>query len=165
MLEQARELRGPAASPMRAQVLGRLGIALSKTGDRTEAIRVTREALELCKLAEDRAGIEAYQTNLNALATYEIAKGDEAGNHVTVVFTDSEGNVLTPHELSTASGTIRWEVRYSGERTSEADRLHKEGRAAGSKGDNDLAIALLTRAAELDPTWPYPIYDRAYAHL
>jgi tetratricopeptide (TPR) repeat protein len=46
-----------------------------------------------------------------------------------------------------------------------ASALHNQGREAGAKGQYDLAIDLLTRAAALAPGWPYPIYDRAYTHL
>jgi predicted TPR repeat methyltransferase len=47
----------------------------------------------------------------------------------------------------------------------EAQRLHEEGRVAGGKGDYDTVIALFTKAAARDPTWPYPVYDRAFMHL
>lgn len=165
MLELAGTLSGPAVGPMRARALGRLGIALSKTGDSAEAIRVTREALELCEQAGDKEGIKAYQTNLTVLGAYEIAQRNGTGRRLVVVFFDSNGNVLTPEDLSTTTGTIRWEVRFLGERNREAERLHDEGRAAGAKGDYDVAISLLTQAADLDPAWAYPIYDRAYSHL
>lgn len=47
----------------------------------------------------------------------------------------------------------------------EAHRLHAEGRSAGSRGDYDLALTLLARAAALAPDWPYPPYDAAFTHL
>src|SRR5262245_44938227 len=55
---------------------------------------------------------------------------------------------------------------YTGYRVPPAaSALHNQGREAGAKGQYDLAVALLTKAAELAPSWPYPIYDRAYTHL
>jgi tetratricopeptide (TPR) repeat protein len=47
----------------------------------------------------------------------------------------------------------------------EAKRLHDQGRAAGERAEYDAALSLLTEAANLDPAWPYPIYDRAFTHL
>ncbi|GAA1974717.1 hypothetical protein [Catenulispora subtropica] len=47
----------------------------------------------------------------------------------------------------------------------EAERLHAEGRAAGGRGDYGQALALLARAAELAPEWPYPPYDAAFTLL
>lgn len=165
VLEQVSTHTGPGADYMRAVTLGRLGIALWKKGDTGEAIRVTWEALELCRKTGDTEGITAYQTNLKAIGTYELAKGDEAASGVGVVFTDVEGRVLTPEDLPKARGAIRWEVRVPGTPNPDADRLHQAGRAAGAKGDLDQAIALLTQASELAPSWPYPIYDRAFSHL
>ena len=46
-----------------------------------------------------------------------------------------------------------------------AKALHEKGREAGQRGDLSEAAALFTRAAELAPQWPYPIYDRAFTHL
>jgi tetratricopeptide (TPR) repeat protein len=46
-----------------------------------------------------------------------------------------------------------------------AKALHEKGRQAGQRGDLPEAISLFTRAAELAPAWPYPIYDRAFAYL
>jgi len=72
VLEQMTGMTGPGADSMRARGLGRLGIALWKTGDTSEAIRVTREALALCQRAGDTEGIDAYQNNLREIGTYEI---------------------------------------------------------------------------------------------
>lgn len=47
----------------------------------------------------------------------------------------------------------------------EARRLHAEAREAGGRGDYRRALALLDRANELAPGWPYPVYDAAYTHL
>ena len=46
-----------------------------------------------------------------------------------------------------------------------AKSLHDKGREAGSRGNYAEALTLLTKAAELAPDWPYPIYDRAFTHL
>ncbi len=165
MLELVGTFTGPGADPMRARALGRFGIALWKTGDTTEAIRVTREALELCRKTGDTEGIEAYLKNLREIGTCELAKGDETGSDVGVVFTDVEGRVLTLEDLPKARGPIRWEIRGAGTHNPDAERLHQAGRAAGAKRDFDQAIALLTQASELAPSWPHPIYDRAFSYL
>ena len=47
----------------------------------------------------------------------------------------------------------------------QAIQLHSEGRAAGARGELEAALRLLTEAAALAPTWPSPIYDRAFTHL
>jgi len=165
VLDQVSKVTGPWADSIRARALGRLGIALWKTGDTTEATRVTHEALELCRKMGDTEGIEAYLKNLKEIGRCEIGKGDETDGGVDVVFTDAEGRALTPEDLPTARGTIRYEVRHGGMHNPDAARLHEAGRAAGAKGDLDQAIALLTQASELAPSWPYPIYDRAFSHL
>ena len=165
MLETVNQLSGPGADGMRARTLGRLGHALSETGEKSEAIRVTREALEICRVAGDEEGVKTYQTNLTALTRYEPAERDSRRGRISVVFTDAEGRTLTAEELPQARGKIRWEVRFDEPLNPDAERLHQEGRAAGAKGDLDRAIALLTQASELNPDWPYPIYDRAFSHL
>ncbi len=43
-----------------------------------------------------------------------------------------------------------------------AKSLHQKGREAGGRGNYAEALTLLTKAAELAPDWPYPIYDRAF---
>jgi len=165
MLEAVNELSGAGADGMRARTLGRLGHALSETGQKSEAIRVTRDALEICRVAGDEEGVNAYQANLTALSGYEVAERDSRRGRITVVFTDSEGRTPSPEELPRARRTIRWGIRFDGRINPEAERLHEEGRAAGAKGEFDRAIALLTQASELNPDWPYPIYDRAFSHL
>jgi tetratricopeptide (TPR) repeat protein len=165
MLEAVNQLSGPGADGMRARTLGRLGHALSDTGEQSEAIRVTREALELCRAAGDEEGVQAYQRNLAVLTGHVITDPDSLRGPMRVVFMDSDGRTIPPEELPQARGNIRWEVRFDGAIHPEANRLHQEGRAAGAKGDFDRAIVLLTQASELSPDWPYPTYDRAFSHL
>jgi len=165
MLETVNQLSGPGADGMRARTLGRLGHALSETGEKSEAIRVTRDALEICRAAGDEEGVKTYQNNLMALSAYEIPERDSRRGRISLVFTDAEGRTLTPEEVLQARGKIRWEIRFDGPLNPDAERLHQEGRAAGAKGDFDRAIALFTQASALNPDWPYPIYDRAFSHL
>ncbi len=53
----------------------------------------------------------------------------------------------------------------SGDISDEAQRLHEEGRAAGSGGDPVRALELFHRAHQLEPDWPYPPYDMAFTYL
>jgi len=146
VLEQMTGMTGPGADSMRARGLGRLGIALWKTGDIPEAIRVTREALALCQRAGDTEGINAYQNNLREIGTYEIAKGDDPG--VGVVFTDAEGRILTREDLPQARGTIRWEVRFAGKSTPKPNGFMKKdarlARAASTIGRSRCSLELPT---------------------
>ena len=163
-LDKLRGATGTGVDRYRALLLGRLGVALAKLGDTPEAILVTREALELCRRSGDEQGVRAYTNNLNAIGSHEIT-GASNEQRYTVVFTDSEGRTLTLEELPGSTGHVKWHIRDSGRVNPEAARLHDEGRAAGEKGDHEGAIALFTQAAALDSAWPYPIYDRAFAHL
>jgi tetratricopeptide (TPR) repeat protein len=163
-LEQMSAAAVVGIDAFRARVLGRLGVALAKTGNTPEAIRVTREALDICQRLNDQDGVRAYTQNLNAIGTYEVTDATDGGRF-TVVFMDAEGRTLAPEELAAAIGRVRWEIRDHKELHPEAKRLHEAGRAAGSTGDHDAAIALFAEAAALDSSWPYPVYDRAFAHL
>jgi tetratricopeptide (TPR) repeat protein len=155
---------GTGVSHYRARCLGSLGGALHKMGNTSEAVRVTREALEVCRQAGDEEGVQVYTQNLDVIGSFEIA--DPRSRHrLNVVFRDSEGRTLLPEELPGRTGRCTWEIRDARPPHPEAQRLHEEGRAAGQNGDQDTAIALFTRAAGLDPSWPYPVYDRAFAHL
>jgi tetratricopeptide (TPR) repeat protein len=165
ILSSLDEVRGSAVQSYRPIVLGRLGIALLHTGDKREAVRVTKEALALCHSRGDAEGIRAYTHNLNVIGTYEVPANDDTNGNVTVAFTDEEGHTLTLDELRKVSGTVRWEVRGGAPVPPDAERLHQEGRAAGARDDYDEAESLLTRAAERAPSWPYPVYDRAFTHL
>lgn len=46
-----------------------------------------------------------------------------------------------------------------------AQQLHEMGRALGSRGEFEKSIDLFKKAHALDPQWPYPVYDLAYAYL
>jgi tetratricopeptide (TPR) repeat protein len=163
-LDQLRGLSGTAVTHFQPLLLGRLGMALRQMGDKDEAIRVTREALELCKEAGDAEGVQAYTRNLQTMGAPEFAQSlGDAGFHI--VFHDADGRVLSSDEVSVASGTIRFEVRSGRNIHPEAQRLHEEGRATGARGDHSGAIVLFNQAAAIDPAWPYPVYDRAFAHL
>jgi tetratricopeptide (TPR) repeat protein len=133
-------------------------------GNTSEAVRVTREALEICRQAGDDEGVKAYTKNLTVIGSFEIADS-RSGHRFNVVFQDSDGRTLLPEELPGPTGRFTWQIRDARRPHPEAERLHEEGRAAGQKGDHDTAIALFTKAAQLDPSWPYPVYDRAVAHL
>jgi tetratricopeptide (TPR) repeat protein len=165
VLSSLDEVQGSAVQYYRPKVLGRLGIALLHTGDKREAVRVTKEALALCQSRGDEEGIRAYTDNLNAIGTYEVPANDGTNGNVTVAFTDEQGHTLTLDELRTVAGTVKWEARGGASVPPDAERLHQEGRAAGEHGDYDAAESLLTRAAELAPSWPHPFYDRAFTHL
>lgn len=163
-LDDIATLTGPGTSHYRARCLGSLGVALSKVGNTSEAVRITREALETCRQAGDEEGVKTYLQNLDVIGSRQL-EDPIAGRRFTVVFWDSDGRTLLPEELPGRTGKCTWEVRDTGPAHPEAKRLHHEGRAAGGKGDNDAAIALFTKAADRDPSWPYPVYDRAFAHL
>jgi tetratricopeptide (TPR) repeat protein len=82
-----------------------------------------------------------------------------------IVFRDSDGRTLTLEDLKGVSETIRYEILGEVIVPAEAETLHQRARAAGSRGEYPEAIVLFTKASELAPQWPYPIYDRAYTHL
>ncbi len=46
-----------------------------------------------------------------------------------------------------------------------AQELHTKGREAGQSGNYAEAIAFFEQAHELDPLWPFPIYDLSYTYL
>jgi hypothetical protein len=140
-------------------------MALVSSGDRREAVKVTRQALELCRSLGDEEGARAYTKNLDTIGTYDMPANDGTDANVTVSFSNESGHTLTLDELRTEGGKVKWEVRGGASASPEAERLHQEGRAAGARGDYNTARSLLTRAAELAPTWPYPFYDRAFTHL
>jgi tetratricopeptide (TPR) repeat protein len=145
---------GPGTGHYRARCLGYLGLALDRLGDTSEAVRVTREALEICRQAGDEEGVEAYTQNLRVIGSWEIV--DPRGGHRwNVAFTDADGRALLPDELP-GTGRVTWQMYSATPVHPEAKRLREEGRAAGGKGDFDAAIALFTMAAEHDPSWPHP---------
>ena len=155
---------GTGVSYHRARCLGSLGAALNKMGSTSEAVRVTREALEICRQAGDEEGVKVYTQNLDVIGSCEIPD-PRSGHRFKVIFKDSDGRTLLPEELPGETGRCTWQFRDAKPAHPEAQRLHEEGRAAGQKGDHDTAIALFTKAAGLDPSWPYPVYDRAFACL
>jgi len=114
-----------------------------------------------------------------SLAGWGHNSSKEPKNVPTVIFTLPDGSKITIEDLQGATGRVAFRdgklldvtgnVRYEiiGTRAvpAAAELLHQQAREAGGHGDYKKAIALLERAAELAPEWPYPVYDRAYTHL
>jgi tetratricopeptide (TPR) repeat protein len=82
-----------------------------------------------------------------------------------IVFRSADGRTLTLEEMQGATGTFRYELPGGARVAADARTLHERAREAGGRGEFAEAIALLTRACELAPQWPYPVYDRAYTYL
>ena len=64
-----------------------------------------------------------------------------------------------------ASGTSEWQAPASPGIPPEAKALHEKARTLGERGALKQAIELLDRASALAPTWPFPLYDKAYTQL
>jgi len=82
-----------------------------------------------------------------------------------VIFKDKAGRVLTRQELRNASGEFTWEVASDRPVSQEAMALHQRGRDAAQRGDYAAANHHFEQASRLAPTWPYPVYDAAFARL
>jgi Flp pilus assembly protein TadD len=82
-----------------------------------------------------------------------------------IVFRSADGRTLTLDQLESAKGTVNYEIFGDEDVPAEARALHERGRQAGGAGDYKQALALLTKASQLAPRWPYPIYDRAFTYL
>ncbi|MCF2533400.1 tetratricopeptide repeat protein [Yinghuangia soli] len=77
-----------------------------------------------------------------------------------VVFVSDTGQALTVGDLDKpVEGLPSWRVLV------EAQRLHQEGRAAGSKNELARALECFEQAYNLSPEWPYPRYDAAFTVL
>jgi tetratricopeptide (TPR) repeat protein len=82
-----------------------------------------------------------------------------------IVYITEDGRTLTLEDLKGVNGTIQYEIVGAADVPAEAKDLHQRAREAGARGEYESAIDLLTKASELAPQWPYPIYDRAYTYL
>ena len=82
-----------------------------------------------------------------------------------IIFRSADGRTLTLDDLRGENGTLRYEVFRGKSVPAEAESLHKQAREAGERGEYQLSINLLSRASEIAPDWPYPVYDKAYDYL
>jgi tetratricopeptide (TPR) repeat protein len=165
LLRRIEEVPGGAREYYRPRTLGKLGTALYRAGDTRRAVQVTREARELCIQAGDAEGVKAYTGNLETMGTFEVASRDGSGARYAVVFRDDRGRMLGLDDLGNARGRLEWEIRGGPTVPPDATALHQQGREAGSRGDYAEAVSTLTKAAALAPSWPYPVYDRAFTHM
>lgn len=82
-----------------------------------------------------------------------------------IIFQARDGRTLTLADLRGLDGTFQYQLIGSGNVPAEAQTLHMQARQAGASGDYQQAIALLERASNLAPAWPYPVYDMAFTYL
>ncbi len=155
ILEKSSGLTGTGVDDLLSKTYGMLGMVYYRAGHKELARAATSRAKELCARVDDREGVQIYTVNLQM-----IEQGDR------LVFRDAQGRLMTPEEIQVATGGLQYEFRAVDYPVpTEATTLHQQGREAGGRGDYDQALALFTKAAELAPSWPYPVYDRAYTHL
>jgi tetratricopeptide (TPR) repeat protein len=164
-LESMKGATGSAVDDCRPKLLGRLGIALYKSGAPREAADVTRQALELCRQLGDEEGVRTYTNNLKVIGTWEVPANDGSSRNMTIAVCDDVSQTLRLEDLVKVEGRMSWEVHSDESVPEGALRLHAEGRSAAERGDFESALRLLTEAASLAPSWPHPLYDRAFTHL
>jgi tetratricopeptide (TPR) repeat protein len=79
-----------------------------------------------------------------------------------LIFKDKAGRVLRKSDLESVSGDSYWQI---GSESQEATKLFEMGRAAVQKGDLEAALGFFKKASDLDPSWPYPVYEAAFTYL
>jgi tetratricopeptide (TPR) repeat protein len=154
ILEKNAEVAGTGVDDLRAKSWGMLGIAYFRAGDKEQARVYTSKAKDLCARIGDPEGVETYTEHLKII---------DLG--ARLVFHDEQGRLLTSAEVQAATGKVHYGLQAAIDVPLEATRLHEQGREAGERLDYDQALVLFTRAAELAPHWPHPVYDRAHTHL
>ncbi len=86
-------------------------------------------------------------------------------NESEIIFTDADGRELRRDDLRNYSGMANFALPGHYEIPDEAAELHQQAREIGAGGDYDQSIALLLKAHEIAPEWPYPLYDLAFTYL
>ncbi len=112
-----------------------------------------------------RLGAVILFLSLGISTTFGGAPDRPAGDQFRIVFHDEQGKPVSVADLSNVIGGVGYEIVSDRDVVTEAQELHEKGRAAGHSGEHDRAIELFARATELDPEWPYPRYDAAFAYL
>jgi len=100
-----------------------------------------------------------------AFVGHEGEQGGKSKEAPVIVFRSADGRTLTTDDLRGATGTFHYEILGSESVPAEARSLHQQARQAGGAGDYKKALALLERASQLAPRWPYPVYDMAYTYM
>jgi tetratricopeptide (TPR) repeat protein len=83
----------------------------------------------------------------------------------TIVFKDAAGHTLSKSDLANVTGQVNYEVTGDQQIHPAARNLHSEARTLGQAGNYQGAISNLRLAILIQPDWPYPPYDLAYAYL
>lgn len=81
-----------------------------------------------------------------------------------LIFKDKKGNIISEAEFVKGDDNYDFEFCGSFEHNPEADKLHQMGRMNGQTGNFDEAIKCFKQAHEIQPEWPYPIYDMAFSY-
>ncbi|MCP3974605.1 MAG: hypothetical protein GY720_08945 [bacterium] len=112
-----------------------------------------------------RLGTAIFCVSLAVGTTFGGTPDRPADDQFRIVFHDEQGNPVGAADLSKVVGGVGYEIVSDRDVGTEAQELHEKGRTAGHGGEHDRAIELFARATELDPEWPYPRYDAAFAYL
>ncbi len=84
---------------------------------------------------------------------------------MSFVLTDERGQKLEIEDLVNYDGNISYELQTPNWILPEAQELFDQGRVYALETRFEDAIASFEQAAELDPSWPYPIYEMALTYL
>lgn len=91
-------------------------------------------------------------------------EGEESVEPKIVVY-GQDGQLLDIADLKEYTGQIGYEIEWGHVADPKAMELHEEGRQRGADGNYEKAQELFSQANQVDPLWPYPLYDAAYTFL
>jgi len=83
---------------------------------------------------------------------------------LNVGFFGEDGRRLRIEDLAKHSGSATWEV-LTHPPNPQAMSYFNKGRALAMQGDYSHAREAYQKAATLDPSWPYPVHEMAFASL
>ena len=82
-----------------------------------------------------------------------------------VEFYGEDGRRLRVEDLAEYTGSVSYQSFGRYKPNPEAERHFNQGRTLALKGEYSLAREAYKKAATLDPCWPYPVHEMAFACL